>query len=341
MYCPRKNSSGFTIIELLVTVVIIGVLATIVTLSYVNLSSRATSAALQSDLRSAATQLEIDKTQNGDYPATDVDANGGKGLPKSSGTSYQYTYSNGQYYLSATSGMMAFYTSSLLGTITSGVWSGHIPPGGGVIWSQISINQQHSCGVASDGKAYCWGVNNQGQLGNGTKTDSMTLAPVDMTGALNGLTVSNIAVGSNHTCAIASDSYVYCWGSTTGDAVGIDWTIYGYWKTTPTAITTSGALGTKTVKSLKTGFNHNCVIASDNNVYCWGGNSNGQLGNNSTSSSYAPVAIDTSGALSGKTIKSLSAGGYTTCVIASDDKPYCWGYNNYGQLGNNSTSQST
>jgi alpha-tubulin suppressor-like RCC1 family protein len=107
------------------------------------------------------------------------------------------------------------------------------------------------------------------------------------------------------------------------------------------AVTTSGALSGKTVKSMVQGQSHTCVIASDNNAYCWGRNNQGQLGNGTTSDSSVPVAVSMSGLLSGKTIKSISAGHAYTCVIASDNNAYCWGYNGDGQLGNNSTVNST
>ena len=86
---------------------------------------------------------------------------------------------------------------------------------------------------------------------------------------------------------------------------------------------------------------HTCAIAPDNNVYCWGGGSGGRLGNNSTTNSSVPVAVSTSGVLAGKTIKQISASSSHTCAIASDDKAYCWGYNNEAQLGNNSNINSS
>ena len=66
----------------------------------------------------------------------------------------------------------------------------------------------------------------------------------------------------------------------------------------------------------------------------------GQLGNNSTANSSVPVKVDTSGVLAGKTIKQISTGHYHTCAVASDDKMYCWGENNNGELGNGSTVDS-
>jgi alpha-tubulin suppressor-like RCC1 family protein len=104
---------------------------------------------------------------------------------------------------------------------------------------------------------------------------------------------------------------------------------------------TSGLLSGKTVKAVSAGLDYACAIASDNKTYCWGINSYGQLGNNSTTNSSVPVAVYTSGLLSGKTSKDVSAGYRHTCAIVADNKAYCWGYNSDGQLGNNSTTNSS
>ena len=103
----------------------------------------------------------------------------------------------------------------------------------------------------------------------------------------------------------------------------------------------SGALAGKTIKPLSTGYSSTCAIASDNRAYCWGSGNNGQLGNGSTADSRVPVAVNMSGALAGKTIKQILAGGDHGCVVASDDKMYCWGLNNNGELGNNSSVNSS
>jgi hypothetical protein len=108
----------------------------------------------------------------------------------------------------------------------------------------------------------------------------------------------------------------------------------------PVAVSTAGVFAGKTVRSISAGYYHTCAIASDNQAYCWGTGSFGRNGNNSTSDAHVPVAVSTSGVLSGKTILSISAGHWHTCAIASDNQAYCWGRNNLGQLGNNSTSDS-
>lgn len=100
--------------------------------------------------------------------------------------------------------------------------------------------------------------------------------------------------------------------------------------------------------NVSTASDHVCAIASDNNAYCWGYNQSGQLGNGSTTDSAVPVKVTNTGALSGKTIKYITANTYQesygyTCAIASDDNAYCWGYSSaaYGLLGNGATSYST
>ncbi|MFZ1243394.1 MAG: hypothetical protein WAQ22_04625 [Candidatus Saccharimonas sp.] len=144
--------------------------------------------------------------------------------------------------------------------------------------------------------------------------------------------------GGSDTCAIASDNQVYCWGRNYDGRLGNNSTTDS---SVPVAVTTSGALSGKTIRQVAAGNAHTCALASDNQVYCWGYNSNGQLGNNSTTMSLVPVAVTTSGVLSGKTIRQVTAGGAHTCALASDNQVYCWGYNYYGQLGNNSTANSS
>ena len=195
----------------------------------------------------------------------------------------------------------------------------------------------HSCVIASDDKAYCWGHNGFGQLGNNNTVNSLTPVAVDTAGVLASKTIKQIASGGISSCVIASDDKAYCWGSNNFGQLG-----NGNLKnsSTPTPVSTTGVLAGKTIKQITAGTEFTCAIASDDKAYCWGSNSSGQLGNNSTINSGVPVAVNTSGVLAGKTIKQISAGSSHTCAIASDDKAYCWGSNSSGELGNNSTINS-
>ncbi len=106
----------------------------------------------------------------------------------------------------------------------------------------------------------------------------------------------------------------------------------------PVAVNNTGALSGKTVKKIYTSTSNTCLIASDNLAYCWGGNSNGTIGNNTTTESHTPQAVYTAGVLSGKMVTSIAMGIFHECLIASNSQVYCWGSNSVGNIGNNTTS---
>ena len=204
---------------------------------------------------------------------------------------------------------------------------------------QMSVEFSTSCVVASDNRAYCWGSNKNGQLGNGSTADSRVPVAVNTSGVLVGKTIKEVTTGGFHTCALDTSSKMYCWGLNSSGRLGGGLT--SILSNVPVAVNMSGALAGKTIKQMSTGYSSTCAIASDNRAYCWGSGNNGQLGNGSTADSRVPVAVNTSGVLVGKTIKQILAGGDHGCVVASDDKMYCWGLNNNGELGNNSSVNSS
>lgn len=129
----NKSKSGFTIVELLIVIVVIGILAAITIVSFNGIQQRAAIAQLKTDMKNSSTQLGIDNANTGAYPTSSSAANDGKGLPTSSDTVYQYTLAGNVYCLSGTStkaGSYAFHISSSDNTIAPGVCPGHIPPGG-------------------------------------------------------------------------------------------------------------------------------------------------------------------------------------------------------------------
>ncbi|MCB0912512.1 MAG: hypothetical protein KDB60_12935 [Propionibacteriaceae bacterium] len=201
--------------------------------------------------------------------------------------------------------------------------------------TQVATGYMHSCAL-SGGQVYCWGDNSRGQLGDGTTRQRNN--PVLVQGLLAGRTVTAIAAGAAHTCAVA-DGAVYCWGSNVSGQLGIDSSGSGTNSSLPVVVLTSGVLNGRTVTQVAAGEAHTCVVA-DGSVYCWGYNSNGQVGDNSTTTRTAPVAVSGPWA-SGDDLTSLSAGMYHTCVVAAG-KAYCWGDNARGQIGNgNTTDQRT
>ena len=204
--------------------------------------------------------------------------------------------------------------------------------------NQISAGGLHTCAIAPDNNVYCWGNGYLGILGNNSTADSKVPVAVSTTGVLAGKTIKQISAGGSHTCVIASDNKAYCWGSGLSGQLGNNSTTNS---SVPVAVSTTGVLAGKTIKQISASGSHTCAIASDDKAYCWGGGTGGVLGNGSTAESKVPVAVSTTGVLAGKTIKQISAGDFHTCAIASDDKAYCWGYNSFRQLGNNSTTNSS
>ncbi len=191
-------------------------------------------------------------------------------------------------------------------------------------------SESFSLALTTDGGLYTWGFNGQGQLGNGTNTSSDIPVAVDMTGVLNGKTILAIAAGNYHGMALASDGTVYTWGHNAEGELGNGSTTSS---NVPVTVDMTGVLSGKFVTALAAGNTHSVVLANDGNMYSWGGNAHGVLGNNSTSPSLVPVAVVMNGALVGKTVTAISASYLHNLVIASDGKVYGWGANGVGELG--------
>ena len=198
----------------------------------------------------------------------------------------------------------------------------------------ITAGEAHTCAVA-DGKAYCWGNNWIGQLGNNTATPSRVPVAVSTAGPLAGKTVTAITAGDLHSCAVA-DGKAYCWGYNGSGQLGNGSTGPSDGPVpVPVAVSTAGALAGKTVTGISAGFRYTCAVA-DGKAYCWGSGDMGQLGNGNYPDSPVPVAVRTDGVLNGKTVTAITTGRSHACAVA-DGKAYCWGSHT---LGNNSTAFS-
>jgi alpha-tubulin suppressor-like RCC1 family protein len=211
--------------------------------------------------------------------------------------------------------------------------------------SQIAAGYQNTCAVKTDGTVYCWGDNASGQIGNNTTTDSSV--PVQVLGAggsgyltdVSQVEVGDYPYGDYHACAVKTDGTVYCWGANGNGRLGNNTTTASL---VPVQVVGIGGSGYLTgINQVEVGERNVCALKSNGTVYCWGGNNNGQLGNNTTTDSYSPVqtlGIGGSGYLTD--ISELGAGVYDSCALKSDGTVYCWGDNAYGQLGNNTTTDS-
>ena len=225
----------------------------------------------------------------------------------------------------------------------------------GVKFNQISnsigsgdMHNSVSLAVGSDGNAYAWGDNRSGQLGNGTTTQQNTPVPVKKPADVSAdFTYVQISAGYRHSLALGSDGYVYAWGDNTYAQLGNN-TSGGY-STVPMRVCDPSThsnvnAGLKAIQ-VDAGGEHSLAVDKEGNVWAWGRNENGQLGNG-TSSNYssAPVRVcdpeHPTDASKGLVAIKVAGGGAHSLAIDRDGNTWAWGFNNLGQLGNNATSGS-
>jgi len=186
----------------------------------------------------------------------------------------------------------------------------------------------HTCALVSGGKVDCWGRNDSGQLGDGTLAGkTKPVAVVGLTAA-----VASFSTMLHHACAIVLPARgVRCWGDNTSGQLGNG--------TITSSRTATGVTGlTAGVLAVGAGFGHTCALLTGGGISCWGYNAQGQLGDGTTYQRLIPGPV--SGITSGAA--ALSAGGNHTCAILGGAAGVsCWGYNDEGQLGDNSTTRRT
>ncbi|MBH9971407.1 InlB B-repeat-containing protein [Bifidobacterium sp. W8109] len=215
---------------------------------------------------------------------------------------------------------------------------------------QVSAGKWHSLAVGSDGYVYAWGSNQHGQLGNNTATNSSVPVrvrdPTSPTDPNKGLKAIQVSAGDEHSLALDSNGYVYAWGWNDNGRLGNNTTADSSFPVRvrdPTS-STDPSKGLKAVQ-VSAGWHHSLAVGNDGYTYDWGLNNYGQLGNTSKNSSTVPVRVrdPTSPTDANKGLKAtqVSAGYSHSLAVGSDGYTYAWGLNNYGQLGNSNTADST
>jgi alpha-tubulin suppressor-like RCC1 family protein len=191
----------------------------------------------------------------------------------------------------------------------------------GVMPKAVAAGGEHSLAIGSNGTLYAWGQNNAGQLGNGTTKDSWTPVEVSLPA---GVTPRAIAAGWGHSLAIGSNGKLYAWGQNNAGQLG-----NGTTKDSSVPVVVSLPSGV-TPTAIAAGGEHSLAIGNDGNLYAWGKNNDGQLGNGTTKDSSIPMVVKLP---AGAMPMAVSAGVHFNLAIGSDGKLYSWGANGLDQLG--------
>jgi bacillolysin len=200
----------------------------------------------------------------------------------------------------------------------------------------VTVGATHTCALSSADTVSCWGQNAAGQLGDGTTTRSRYPVTVRTSAGAPLNTVKSISAGSDHTCAILTNGTVWCWGNqafgATGSAVAAH----------------RGAVQVRTATAFLTGISrissgkqYTCALAGTAASWCWGRNSNGQLGDGTTVNRFHAVAVKIGNIPLVNLIAIAAGAGEHSCALGTAGQVYCWGANTTMQLGDGSTIQRT
>jgi len=189
----------------------------------------------------------------------------------------------------------------------------------GISFVALDAGGDHTCGLTEDDAVYCWGRNDDGQLGDGSTTSQLQPVPV-----AGGERFSFVAAGADYTCGLSPAGEAYCWGANDANQLGVE----GSSRNAPVPVS-----GTHGFTLLAVGPDHACGLGDGGHVRCWGSNSGAQLGQDTASvhMSAVPVEnphVETAYEMTGP-LASVSTGGRHSCFAAVPGRPYVNGHANW------------
>jgi alpha-tubulin suppressor-like RCC1 family protein len=193
----------------------------------------------------------------------------------------------------------------------------------------ISAGGSHTCGIDAAGKAWCWGSDQFGQIGDGNDGQADEYAPAAVASSL---TFRAITAGASHTCGIDATGKAWCWGSDQFGQIGDgdDGQADEY---APVPVSPD-----LTMRALSAGEGHTCGIDTTGKAWCWGSDQFGQIGdgNDGQANHYAPAAVASS-----LTFTLITAGSAQTCALDGPGHAMCWGNDLNGQVGDGNDGQAS
>lgn len=185
----------------------------------------------------------------------------------------------------------------------------------------VSAGSTHACAVV-DGRVYCWGANEHGELGTADGQDHDT-----PTAVASDATFRVVSAGYRHTCALDDRGEVHCWGDNARGQLGIGDRVE---RSVPQLVSLPGR-----ATSIEARYGHSCAILADARLYCWGTNDEGQLGQGGVFPADDPEALDALRPVQVPVpeVRQVTIGQGHTCAVALTGALYCWGRNTSRELG--------
>ena len=200
-------------------------------------------------------------------------------------------------------------------------------PVGGANWASVDAGVAHTCGLTTTRRVFCWGSDEYGALGDGG-ADANQSVPVEVAGGHT--TWTSVSVGGSHACGRRTNGRLYCWGYDGSGELGDGGSVPGTNRPTPSLV----AGGATNWTAVSAGGAHTCGRRANGRLYCWGNDSDSQVGDGGTTTDRAAPVLVAGGATDWA---SVSAGGFHTCGRRTTGRVYCWGEDDDGQLGDSNT----
>jgi alpha-tubulin suppressor-like RCC1 family protein len=193
--------------------------------------------------------------------------------------------------------------------------------------SAFGLGYYHTCAIQPPGTLWCWGRNNDGQLGLGVADIDAHPTPIQVGTDTDWAAVTG---GENITCALKTDGSLWCWGGNDDGQLGLG-TIDMVQHPNPSRV------GTATWAAIAVGEDHVCGIRPDSSLWCWGENTWGQVGDGTSGGNVlTPTRVGSSSDWT-----EIDLGEDHTCGVRTGGSTWCWGLNTVGQLGDGSRTTST
>lgn len=368
----KYTSKAFTLVELLIVIVVIGILVGLTTFGYGAWQKSTRIAQVKSDLTMAGTAMESSKnTSDTGYPSdipNSIQASEGVQLSYYTGTASTFCI-NGT---STSDSTITFYidnqilrTGPAVGTCASRSGDGTVASPSNVSVTNngatIAVSWTAAAGAAKYEAVCATDQSFQDNVASATVNSPTVSANVAISAPgsyycrVRTLTTNNaspwtsvaaaqkqgwlqVAIGHEHSCAIDSKNQAYCWGRNDFGQLGDNSTTN---RTVPVKVVTSAQMTTNSFKQIEVGEKNSCGLGTNGNVYCWGHGGNSQLGNGGTANSSVPVAVSKlAGGLVNQTVSSIGLGNWHGCAATTSGQLFCWGYNINGQIGRSGASSS-